>query len=93
MPAFDYAAYDGLGKLQRGVISADSERHARRLLKEQHLLASSVKEIEVFQQKESFWFLRALSFSKNSNGELSPHAVSELHLRISSDNGPKTTNE
>lgn len=64
MPAFDYAAYDGLGKLQRGVISADSERHARRLLKEQHLLASSVKEIEVFQQKESFWFLRAFSFSK-----------------------------
>ncbi len=66
MPAFDYAAYDGSGKLQRGVISADSERHARRLLKEQSLLASSITEIEVFEQKESLWLFRMLSFSREA---------------------------
>ena len=66
MPAFDYAAYDGSGKLQRGVISADSERHARRLLKEQSLLASSITEIEVFEQKESLWLFRTLSFSREA---------------------------
>ena len=35
MAAFDYAAYDISGKKVSGVISADSERHARRLLKEE----------------------------------------------------------
>ena len=34
MPTYDYAAYDASGKLVDGVVSADSERHARRLLKE-----------------------------------------------------------
>ncbi len=45
MPAFDYAAYDRAGKLQSGVIAADSERHARRLLKEQKLLPSTLSEV------------------------------------------------
>ena len=34
MPTFDYVAYDIAGKPVDGVISADSERHARRLLKD-----------------------------------------------------------
>ena len=41
MPAFDYSAYNKTGKLSSGVISADSERQARRLLKEQGLLPST----------------------------------------------------
>ena len=45
MAAFDYAAYDQSGKKVSGVITADSERHARRLLKEKSLLPSAVKEV------------------------------------------------
>lgn len=45
MPAFDYTAYDTAGKRVNGVITADSERHARRLLKEKGLLPSSVGEV------------------------------------------------
>jgi len=41
MPAFDYAAYDLSGKQVSGVISADSERHARRLLKEKNYCRQS----------------------------------------------------
>ncbi|MDC0598268.1 type II secretion system F family protein [Gammaproteobacteria bacterium] len=37
MPAFDYSAYNTVGKSVKGVISADSERHARHLLKEKQL--------------------------------------------------------
>ncbi|MGB0449197.1 MAG: type II secretion system F family protein [Porticoccaceae bacterium] len=45
MAAFDYSAYDSAGKKVSGVITADSERHARRLLKEKSLLPSAVKEV------------------------------------------------
>ena len=34
MPTFDYSAYDAKGKLVDGVVTADSERQARRQLKE-----------------------------------------------------------
>ncbi len=45
MPAFDYSAYNKAGKLASGVISADSERQARRMLKEQGLLPSTLAEV------------------------------------------------
>jgi general secretion pathway protein F len=45
MPTFDYEAYDVSGKPVDGVISADSERQARRLLKEKKLLPSKLVEV------------------------------------------------
>ena len=45
MPTFDYAAYDISGKLVDGVVSADSERHARRILKDKKLLPSKLTEV------------------------------------------------
>jgi len=45
MPAFDYSAYNSAGKLVDGVVTADSERHARRLLKDKNLLPSTVAEV------------------------------------------------
>ena len=45
MAAFDYVAYDTASKKVSGVISADSERHARRLLKEKNLLPSVITEV------------------------------------------------
>ena len=53
MPAFDYTAYDPSGKQVSGVISADSERHARRLLKEKKLLPSKLSEVSQTQAKKS----------------------------------------
>lgn len=45
MPTFDYEAYDVSGKPVDGVVSADSERQARRLLKEKKLLPSKLVEV------------------------------------------------
>ena len=45
MPAFDYSAYNLDGKLVDGLISADSERHARRLLKDKNLLPAKLAEV------------------------------------------------
>lgn len=53
MPAFDYAAYDPSGKRVSGVISADSERHARRLLKDKKLLPSELSEVSQTATKKS----------------------------------------
>ena len=44
MPTFDYSAYNTAGKLVNGVISADSERQARRQLKDKKLLPSTLDE-------------------------------------------------
>jgi general secretion pathway protein F len=62
MPTFDYVAYDLSGKPVDGVISADSERHARRLLKDKKLLPSKLR--EVTQEKKSrfrFWVQSRIS--------------------------------
>ncbi|XXK45195.1 type II secretion system F family protein [Porticoccaceae bacterium nBUS_17] len=45
MPTFDYSAYNTAGKLVNGVISADSERQARRQLKDKKLLPSNLDEV------------------------------------------------
>jgi general secretion pathway protein F len=50
MPAFDYSAYNAQGQRSNGVISADSPRHARRLLKEKLLQPYELR--EVGEQKE-----------------------------------------
>ena len=44
MPTFDYSAYNASGKLVRGIISAESERLARKTLKDKKLLASSINQ-------------------------------------------------
>ena len=62
MPTFDYSAYNSSGKLLRGVISAESERLARKSLKEKKLLASSIKEIELASAKQKSIFSRQANF-------------------------------
>lgn len=47
MPAFDYSAYNITGKQVSGIIEADSDRQARRLLKDKKLLPLDVIEIGV----------------------------------------------
>ncbi len=54
MPTYDYAAYDVSGKLVDGVVSADSERHARRILKEKKLLPSKLTEVAKASTKSRF---------------------------------------
>ena len=54
MPTFDYTAYDVSGKLVDGVVSADSERHARRILKEKKLLPSKLSEVASSAPKSRF---------------------------------------
>jgi general secretion pathway protein F len=51
MPTFDYSAYDAKGKLVEGVVTADSERQARRQLKEKKLLASKLTEVSKSSSK------------------------------------------
>jgi len=67
MPAFDYSAYDASGKRVSGVISADSERHARRLLKEKQLLPSALSEVSKMTVKTA----RARRESRVNNFDLS----------------------
>lgn len=51
MPTYDYSAYDAKGKLVDGVVTADSERQARRQLKEKKLLASKIIEVSKSSSK------------------------------------------
>lgn len=50
MPAFDYSAYNALGKQVSGIIEADSDRQARRLLKDRKLLPLDITEISLSEK-------------------------------------------
>lgn len=52
MPAFDYSAYNTLGKQVSGIIEADTDRQARRLLKDRQLLPLKISEIRKSRQSE-----------------------------------------
>ena len=51
MPAFDYSAYNATGKQVSGIIEADSDRQARRLLKDKKLLPLVISEISSTETK------------------------------------------
>lgn len=53
MPAFDYSAYNAHGKAVHGVLEADSDRHARRLLKERSLLPLEISEVSKSGEQEA----------------------------------------
>ena len=62
MPTFDYSAYNPSGKLVRGIISAESERLARKTLKDKKLLASSIKQVKVSSSSKKSLFERQSNF-------------------------------
>ena len=62
MPTFDYSAYNASGKLVRGIISAESERLARKTLKDKKLLASSIKQVKARPSNKKSLFERQSNF-------------------------------
>ena len=62
MPTFDYSAYNASGKLVRGIISAESERLARKTLKDKKLLASSIKQVKARSSSKKSLFGRQSNF-------------------------------
>ena len=62
MPTFDYSAYNASGKLVRGIISAESERLARKTLKDKKLLASSIKQVNARSSSKKSLFERQSNF-------------------------------
>ena len=62
MPTFDYSAYNASGKLVRGIISAESERLARKTLKDKKLLASSIKQVKARSSGKKSLFERQSNF-------------------------------
>lgn len=46
MPAFQYHAIDAKGHKNKGVIEADSEKHARQLLRERHLMPLELQQTQ-----------------------------------------------
>ena len=62
MPTFDYSAYNASGKLVRGIISAESERLARKTLKDKKLLTSSIKQVKARSSSKKSLFERQSNF-------------------------------
>jgi len=71
MPAFDYIAYNRRGKRVSGVISADSDRQARRLLREQDLLPSNLAVLAQEKNAATSPWYRSLGRSRVSVFDLS----------------------
>ena len=71
MPAYDYSAYNTAGKQVSGIIEAETDRQARRLLKDRQLLPLSISEIRksVSLGKKTF---------RQSGSRLSPFDLSLL---------------
>src|SRR5438309_5761342 len=58
MSGFEYSALEATGRETRGVIEADTERHARSLLRERGLAPLTVESIRAAAQsgrRERFW--------------------------------------
>ncbi|MGL4517384.1 MAG: type II secretion system inner membrane protein GspF [Shewanella sp.] len=68
MPAFEYKALDAKGKQLKGVIEADTARHARSQLRDQRLMPLDilpVTEKEAKSQSRGFaWFKRGISVAE-----------------------------
>lgn len=67
MPAFEYKALDAKGKQQKGVVEADTARHARGQLREQRLMPleiTPVIEKESKTKSASFSFKRGISVAE-----------------------------
>ncbi|GIU19412.1 type II secretion system protein GspF [Shewanella colwelliana] len=67
MPAFEYKALDAKGKQQKGVVEADTARHARGQLREQRLMPleiTPVVEKESKTKSASFSFKRGISVAE-----------------------------
>ena len=58
MSGYQYQALNSQGRTCKGVIEADSERHARQLLREQGFIPTQVT---VFKKTSRQWFTRSLS--------------------------------
>jgi len=67
MPAFNYLALDN-GREKKGVIEADTPRHARQLLRAKNLLPVELNEIESNKSKNK----SELSFSRSSGKRMRP---------------------
>lgn len=67
MPAYEYKALDAKGKQQKGVVEADTARHARGQLREQRLMPleiTAVVEKESKNQSGGFSFKRGISVAE-----------------------------
>src|SRR5580693_6528958 len=53
MGAFEYTAVDAAGRARKGVIEGDTPRHARSLLREQHLLPVSVEAVAAQESRRT----------------------------------------
>ncbi|WP_394204315.1 type II secretion system inner membrane protein GspF [Shewanella waksmanii] len=67
MPAFEYKALDSAGKQQKGVVEADTARHARSQLREQRLMPLDITPVVEKERKAKsggFSFKRGISVAE-----------------------------